>query len=109
MEDSSFPEVDPSKDPVTIIPHHGSSLHAVVPRTSPLPSKDLVTVIPSLAYKTPLHSAVHKASLLVCVKTIIFLSPLLDSHVGCAVYETPFAGTPRHQDAASRHSCRKWS
>jgi hypothetical protein len=51
VEDSSFPEVDPSKDLVTIIPHHGSSLHAVVPRTSPLPSKDLVTSIPSLKTK----------------------------------------------------------
>ena len=32
--------------------------------------------------------------MLVSVKTPISLSPLLDSHVGCAVYETPFAGTP---------------
>ena len=82
MEDSSFPEVDPSKDLGTIIPQHGSSLHAVVPQDLPSPQQG------------PRHQ--HPLSRLQD-------PPALSSTRGLLCWYA------RHQDVASRHSCKKWS
>ena len=100
MEDSSFPEVDPSKDLVTIIPHHGSSLHAVVPQDLPSPQQGHCHRHPfSRLQDPPAHSSTRGLLAGMCQDPHLSLPPAGQPR-GLRRVRDPLAGVPRYQDAA---------